>query len=151
MRITDGENIEIFIDEENIILKKYSLLNKIDDYAEKLADVIRVTLKKDVIITDTDRIVSVTGRTKKACLNEPISAYLSACIKKRENICEKKVTTIKLTDNRTVESAFCLSTIIVSGDAIGLIILLSEDGTLSDIDIIACQIVTKFLSKMLED
>ena len=31
LRIKDGENIEIFIDGENIILKKYSVLDKIKE------------------------------------------------------------------------------------------------------------------------
>ena len=36
LRIKDGENIEIFIEGENIILKKHSMLDKIKEDSKKI-------------------------------------------------------------------------------------------------------------------
>lgn len=41
MRIREGENIEIFIDgNQNIVLKKYSIIKKLGDFAQSFTDAI---------------------------------------------------------------------------------------------------------------
>lgn len=151
LRIRDGENIEIFIDEENIILKKYSVLNKIENYADKFTEAIYSFLKYNIIITDTDSIIAYSGPLKKEYINKPISEYLSKCIARRENLHEKYKKEINLTDEKAEVGTYCLSTIISSGDAVGLVIILSEETQVSETDMRICQIAAKFLAKALEE
>ena len=41
LRIKEGENLEIYVDsDENIILRKHSLMNKINDFAQNFAEAI---------------------------------------------------------------------------------------------------------------
>ena len=150
-RISDGENIEIFIDGDNIVLKKYSVLNKIDNYADKFTETIYSFLKCNVLITDTDSIIAFSGPLKKEYINKPISEYLSNCIRRRENLHEKYTKDIALIDNEKIEGTYCLSTIISSGDAVGLVIILSTDSQVTETDMRICQIAAKFLAKSLED
>lgn len=150
-RINDGENIEIFIDGENIVLKKYSVLNKIENYADKFTDTIYSFLKYNVIITDTDSIIACSGLLKKEHINKPISEYLSNCIRRRENLHEKYKKEISLIDGKQVEGTYCLSTIISSGDAVGLVIILATDNQVTETDMKICQIAAKFLAKSLEE
>ena len=151
LRISDGESIEIFIEEESVILKKHSALNKIEDYAEKFTDAIFSFLKSNVMITNTDTIIAVSGNLKKEYINKPISEYLRECIKQRENLHEKNIKKVKLTNEKTVEGTFCLSTIITSGDAVGSVIIFDTEGIVSESDMRICQIASRFLSKTLED
>lgn len=150
-RISDGENIEIFIDGENIILKKYSVLNKIENYADKFTDAIYSFLKYNIIITDTDSVIAFSGPLKKEYINKPISEYLSNCIRRRENLHEKYKKEISLVDGNKIEATYCLSTIISSGDAVGLVLILSTDSQVSETDMRICQIAAKFLAKSLEE
>ena len=49
LRIHEGENIEIYINEkENIVLKKHSLIKEIDDFAQKFTDSLHSFFKKDI-------------------------------------------------------------------------------------------------------
>ena len=51
LRIKEGENLEIFIDDkENVVLKKYSLMNKIEDFAQNFTDSINSLLKHNINI-----------------------------------------------------------------------------------------------------
>ena len=151
LRINEGENVEIFIEDESIVLKKYSVLNKIENYADKFTEAIYSFLKYNVIITDTDSIIAFSGPLKKEYINKPISEYLTTCIKRRENLHEKYTKDIILTDGKTLEGTYCLSTIISEGDAVGLVIIVSTDSQVNDTDMRICQIASKFLSKSLEE
>ena len=150
-RINDGENIEIFIDGDNIVLRKYSVLNKIENYADKFAEAIYSFLKYNIIITDTDSILACSGPLKKEYLNKPISEYLSNCIRRREILHEKYTKDISLIDGKSVQGTYCLSTIISAGDAVGLVLILSTDSQVNDTDMRVCQIAAKFLAKSLEE
>lgn len=150
-RINNGDNIEIFMDEDNIILKKYSVLNKIGNYADKFTEVIYSFLKHNIIITDTDNIIAFSGPLRKKYINKPISEYLSDCIRRRENICEKYNKDINIIDGDSEWGTYCLSTVICSGDVAGLVIILSTETQMTESDMKICQIVSKFLAKSLEE
>ena len=65
LRIKEGENLEIFVQNEEIILRKYSMMNKISDLALELTDAIYTFMKHSIFITDTDQIVAGSGPLKK--------------------------------------------------------------------------------------
>lgn len=150
-RINNGDNIEIFMDEDNIVLKKYSLLNKIGNYADNFTEVIYSFLKHNIIITDTDNIIAFSGPLKKEYINKPISEYLINCIRRRENIHEKYIKEINLIDGRKENATYCLSTVISGGDVAGLVIILSTGTQVTEVEMKICQIVSKFLAKSLEE
>ena len=64
---------------------------------------------------------------------------------------EKYKKEINLTDEKAEVGTYCLSTIISSGDAVGLVIILSEETQVSETDMRICQIAAKFLAKALEE
>ena len=62
LRIKEGDNLEVFIDSEDIILKKYSMMNIINDLSQELTDAIYTFTHHNVFITDTMEILNkITG------------------------------------------------------------------------------------------
>lgn len=151
LRINEGESIEIYVDEDNVILKKFSILNKINDSADKLVDSVNFFLKKNIIITDGDKVVAASGKLRNDCLDKQISKFLVACIKNRKQILENDKVELNISDDFALEVSYCLSNIIVEGDSAGLVIILSSDDKISDFDMTICQMSARFLSKTLED
>lgn len=152
LRIHEGENIEIYIDEsENIVLKKYSVMKKLGDFAQSFTDSIHSFLKHTIIITDTDHIIAVSGDLKKEYLNSTISDNLLSSIQRRENILEKHEKTLKLKDDEEIECTYVMNSIICHGDAVGLVIILSEDEKIAELEEKIAQIAAQFLSKYLEE
>ena len=49
LRIKDGENIEILIDNDNVILKRFSEMNRLTEMAENLVESIHNLLKRKKI------------------------------------------------------------------------------------------------------
>ena len=58
--IRDGESLEIFTEEDSIILKKHSEIEKFEDLGKKLSDLIENIFKVDVIITDREKVIAST-------------------------------------------------------------------------------------------
>ena len=52
LRIRDGESMEIFVDSNDIVLKKFSIMRNIDVYACNLVESLYSLLKKGIVITD---------------------------------------------------------------------------------------------------
>ncbi len=62
LRIKDGENLEIYVDgAENIILRKYSAIRKMSDFAQDSTDAIYSLIKHNVIIVDNHSVIAVSG------------------------------------------------------------------------------------------
>ena len=58
---------------------------------------------------------------------------------------------LKLLDDKVINCSYADSTIIVSGEAIGLIMIVSENDKLTDFEMRLVEIVSLFLTKYLEE
>ncbi len=152
MHIREGENIEIFIEgEQNIVLKKYSAVKKLDDFASRLTDAIYAFLKYNVIITDTDSIVAISGPLKKELNGESLSEDMINAIKRRESILEKNNKKITITNNHSYEGSYVIHSIVSDGDVVGLVILLSTEDKIGEVEEKIAHIASQFLAKYLEE
>ena len=70
LRIKDGESVEIFLDSDNIVLKKYSPLEGLPDFYKDYVDSIYSEIGGNVFIVDRDVILAVSGDLKKKYLVE---------------------------------------------------------------------------------
>lgn len=152
LRIREGENLEIYVDtDENIILRKHSLMNKINDFAQNFADAIYTFVKHNIIITDTNTVIACSGPSKKDYLNNPISEKLQTSLLRRENILEKYEKEYKIIEDKEEKGTYAISSIIANGDAIGLVIIASNDERISEIEERVAKIASQFLGKYLEE
>lgn len=150
LRIKEGDNLEIFVSGEDVILKKYSMMNKINDLASELTDAIYTFMKHSIFITDTDTIVAGSGPLKKKYLGKNISDFLVESIKRRDKMIENHFKELKILNDDSLECSFVLNTILVNGEAVGLILIISEDEKLGENEMQMAGIVSSFMTKYLE-
>lgn len=151
LRIKDGESLEICLDSENIILKKYSELNNLGDFYKNYVDSINSYIKENIIIVDRNSIVAIAGDLKKKYVNKNISPEIDDIIQKRNIVVEKDFNDITLVINNTEKASYIIAPIIVNGDAIGAVIMLSTTRNLDDFDVKTISIASKFLGKYIEE
>lgn len=151
MRIKDGENLEIFVDKEMITLKKFSKMGDIEDISDQLVNIIYNNIKKDILITDRDKIIACSNSLKKSFMLKNISKYLESIIEKRTKIVESSFTNIELVENEVNKFSYIIYPINVNGDIMGLFIILSSSDNISTIDEKIADIVSQFLEKYLEE
>ena len=60
LRIKNGDTLEVFVDVESIVLKKYSPMESIEDMASRYVDSFNQVLKHNVIICDKDKMGKIS-------------------------------------------------------------------------------------------
>ena len=133
--IRDGESLEIFTEEDSIILKKHSEIEKFEDLGKKLSDLIESIFKVDVIITDRAKVIASTKRD--ILINKLLDEELIYLIDNREEFVGRK-------DIFGTISKVTIVPIIASIDSLGLIILISND----DLDL---KNIARFMAKILSE
>lgn len=149
LKIKDGESLEIFVNEDAIVLKKYSFMSDLYDIAQTCSDSIYDVINKNIIITDRDRVIAASGNLKKKYIGKEISNFIIGAIDKRGNILEKNKSDLEIINNITEETCYILSSVVANGDAVGLVMILSDD-SIKETDEKCAYFISKFLGKHLE-
>ena len=130
LRIREGDPLEIYTDHEGeIILKKYSPIGELTEFAKQYAEVLAQTTGNIICITDRDQVVAVAGGSKKDILMKAISQQLERLIDERDNVIatrdERKFIPIVQGENEFQSQV--ISPIISEGDAIGSVIITTKE------------------------
>ena len=148
LHIKNGENLEIFIDGNKVILKKYSELGNMQELSDTITETLNSNLKTNILISDTDKFISISGPLKKKYLKEEISETILKYINDRKNVILKDKK-INITKDKTENKNIFISPIISNGDAIGAIIIISEkEMTSSNLESVT--LLAKVLAKHIE-
>ena len=150
LRIKDGESVEIFLNSNNIVLKKYSPMESLADFYKDYVESIYSELGNNIMIVDRDKIIAVSGDLKKKFLNKHISAALDLLIKNRIVESSKDFSKISFINNDFIEASYVIAPIITNGDAMGAVIIMSTDEKIDDFVIKTGVIAAKFLGKYIE-
>ena len=143
LNIKQGENLEIYIENENIVLKKHSELSNLTGIGQIISTTIREKIKGSVYITDRDKIIIENNRQKK----EKITKDLQEIIENRQ--IENK-NSLKLTDKIAIEGNIIITPVIAGGDIIGSIII-NKDSEVNKEEIEIIKAFCTFISKMHEE
>lgn len=147
LHIKNGENLEIFVQNETIIIKKYSELGNLKELSDTLTKTVNQILKDNILITDTDKFISIEGNLKTKYLNKEISEIILKYINER-NLVTLKNQNINLTKENKETGNIIISPINSNGDAIGSIIFITNkiitEKTLNTINLITT-ILTKYI------
>ena len=152
MRIREGEPLEIYVDREGeVILKKYSPINELGEFAKEYADSLYEALGHVVCIADRDEIIAVSGGFKKDLLKKPIGTALEEAINNRQTMVLESEHSIS-TEDRVQFKNSVVSPIIANGDAIGAVIITtSEDARMGDLEKKLAETAASFLAKQMEE
>ena len=143
LRIKSGDSLEIYTENENIILKKHSTLNELEEISIVIKEVLKNITKAEIIITDKNKIITATENSYQ---NKKISNELLKILEERNIIIKEN---ISITDETEDESIYLVNPIIINGDIIGSIILKSKEKIIEK-NITATKTMTHFLEKYIE-
>ena len=151
LRIKNGDNLEIVVDNDDIVLKKYSQVENILDKIQNYVDSFYKVLKYNIIVTDNDKILAIAGNLSKKYLNNVISNHIEDMIYRRDSFVERKKTEIEISPNLTETCYYAFSTIINNGDSLGSVIILSLDSPMLEQEEKLAKILANILSNYFDN
>ena len=158
LRIKEGAPLEIFTDKEGeIILKKYSPIGELTEFASGYAETLSKTTGHIACITDKDTIIAVSGGSKKEFLEQDISTELEQLMEDKEIYTSKDNSDVSMpitkNDNKERKyNAQVVYPIISNGDTIGTVILMSKDSSskMNEVEKKVAQSAATFLGSQME-
>lgn len=135
LRIREGDPLEIFIDRDGeVILKKYSPIGELGDYAKEFADSLHDTSGHIALIADRDVIIAVAGASRREYMERRVGGVVEAAMQNRETVMANLSNggapypgSLLLGDEDNQFAAYVVAPIMVDGNSIGAVILCSKE------------------------
>ncbi|GIN42264.1 stage V sporulation protein T [Bacillus sp. Gen3] len=152
LRIREGDPLEIFVDRDGeVILKKYSPISELSDFAKEYAEALYDSLGSQILICDRDAVISVAGVSKKDYLNKNIGSPVEKVMDDRTTQIVTQKGQVSLIDGFEEElSSYTISPIVANGDPIGAVIIFSKDRTIGEVEQKAAETASAFLARQME-
>lgn len=138
LRIREGDPLEIYTGNSGeVILKKYSPINELSQFAGEYVETINKVLGGTIIVSDTDTVIAASGSDKKNYTDKRIDAEL-------DNIIQSK--------NRYLNDSKIVVPIVSQGDPIGSITILPKEGKpLGEAELKVAEVGASFLARQMEN
>lgn len=157
LRIREGDPLEIFTDRQGeVILKKYSPIGELSEFATEYAESLCDALGHIVVIADRDTIIAVAGGSKKEYLEKRVSKSLEKVMEDKKTliITEEEKTNILTMDEGDEKkyTSQVIAPILTQGDPIGAVIMVSKDVNkpLGQLEGKVSETAANFLGKQME-
>lgn len=126
LKIKENEVLEIFINNDEIILKKFSPFNDSEKVLSDYIKVINDMTGNDVIITDRDKVILSTKKLEEKLLNKKLSEYVNDLIENRSTFLSNDMKGIEVIDNEKIKQNYYFIPLIIDSDVVGSIIMFSS-------------------------
>ena len=138
LRIREGDPLEIFTNNSGeVILKKYSPIHDLSEYASEYAETVSKILGGTIIVSDTDQVIVASGTNRKDYSNKKVDPELDKIIQSK---------------NQYSNDSKIVVPIVSHGDPIGSITILPKDNQrLGDVELKIAEFGASFLAKQMEN
>lgn len=126
LKIKENEVLEIFINNDEIILKKFSPFNDSEKVLSDYIKVINDMTGNDVIITDRDKVILSSKRLEEKLLNKKLSEYVNDLIENRSIFLSNDMKSIEVIYNEKIKQNYYFIPFIIDSDVVGSIIMFSS-------------------------
>ena len=152
LRIREGDPLEIYTDREGeVILKKYSPINDLGEFAQQYVESLYETLGTPSLISDRDEMIAVAGVSRKDYVARRLTVFSEDIIKERVTVSEKFEMSIELVAGQFEQvKSYCVVPIVANGDPIGAVYLFSRAHFIGDIEQKTAETAANFLAKQME-
>ncbi|MCC2684325.1 MAG: stage sporulation protein [Paenibacillaceae bacterium] len=154
LRIREGDPLEIFVDRDGeVILKKYSPIGELGDFAKEYAESLFESTGHIVLISDRDAVIAVSGGSKKDYLEKQVGAMVEDSMDNRKSHMETTTGEYEICkDAQETYGSYVVAPIIAGGDPIGAVILASKDDSvrMGQMELKMAETAAAFLAKQME-
>jgi len=156
LRIREGDPLEIYTQADgSVILKKYSPVGELSQYAEELAHSMGNALDRTAIICDKDMVVAASGANRRTYLGKPISPALEETIEARKRVLTNEgeiQAMIPVCEEDGVFYGQVIQPILCEGQTIGAVVLLdhTRERPLGEAEAKSAEVAAIFIGRQME-
>ena len=149
LRIREGDSLEIYSEgSEGITLKKYSQVENIEGFINQYVDAIYSSSKKEIVVTDKEKIIAAAGSFRKDIIGRKIDIRLDEKMHRLTTQVFETGNHLEITDTLIVKTSAIMKPISIYGDVVGSVIIISN--SITDIEKTLVETSASFISKYLE-
>ena len=152
--ISNGDPLEIFTDKDGeLILKKYSPIGELSDFAAQICDSLRKATDGIVAVSDRDSVIAIAGGAKRELMDKPISQQLAAVMESRSVYRQESGgSSMPVVAD---DEKYCVSIaapVISEGDLMGCVMFITPRNSIpcQELEYKLAQTVASFLGKQME-
>ena len=124
LKIREGDNLDIFVSEDNVILKKYSPLNDLELILTVLLDAYKKISNVVIVVTDLNKVIAST-KTELGN-NDYITEVYAELLNQKEQVHINKNVALQITEDYKTNQNVFIKPIVIYGDLFGSVILFNE-------------------------
>ena len=148
LKIRDNDELEITVNDNTILLNKFSQLEK-NEVIDILIKAFYKVFKKNILITTKDMIINYVINDKIDSLNLELSNSLIKKIEDRKMFISPEFISINLF-NTIHKLSILVNPLIINGDLLGSVIIYSDNESIENRDIDVSNVIKIFLENYLE-
>ncbi|WP_059105304.1 stage V sporulation protein T [Shouchella shacheensis] len=153
LRIREGDPLEIFVDRDGeVILKKYSPISELGDFAKEYAEALYDSLNQNVLISDRDTFIAVSGASKKEFANKAVGEVIESAMTDRKTHFEPNAGEYNIVGEvKDDYKGYVVVPIIASGDPIGAVVIFGKEEAISgSLEQKMAETAASFLARQME-
>lgn len=154
MHIREGDSLEIYTDKDGaVILKKYSLMSGVGEFASQLCEVMNKATGRIVVITDRDSCIAVAGNACRILTDRRISRQLETLMERRQLYqYQTGVSPFLVSEDSDDFFIEIAAPILSEGDVLGSVVFSATKDTLSPDEVKSklAQVTASFLGRHME-
>lgn len=139
LNINSGDDLEITIDNNKIILEKFSKLDSFENIIKKFINCFYVSEDSKLFVTINDRIINYN--------DEIVTSIISKLIKLRKIYINDKIDRIIISKNLSLKGKVIIYPIVINSDLLGSIILVFEGDINNEMN--KCKIFYNIIKKII--
>lgn len=149
LRIREGDSLEIYSEgSEGITLKKYSQVENIEGFINQYVEAVYSSSKKEIVVTDKERIIAAAGSFRKDVIGKKIDIRLDEKMHRLTTQIFDNNNHLEITDTLIIKDSAIMRPISIYGDVVGCVIIISNN--ITDIEKTLVETSASFISKYLE-
>ncbi len=125
LRVGSGDLLDIYTNNDQVILTKYSPISEMTNSLVKLLQAIKEETKSDIIITDKTKVIASTTDIVK--IEEEILEGFIKLVVDKDEVELLKTTNVNITKNYQNKTCLLAKKIVSNGDFMGTIIVLNDN------------------------
>lgn len=145
LNIKNSESIEICVEGDSIILKKYYKMNNLITFINEYIKIFECLIDSNLIITDREKVIT-TSKEVSHLIGKKIKSEFLNILEERRQIINKEKALLYIIEGENIESSYIILPILVDGDIFGSIVCLKKD-SLKDTDILSANILNYLIKR----